>query len=109
MQGKDPRRWRTGIATYGKVHYSDVYPGIDVVYYGNQGQLEHDFIVAPGADPASIRLVFDGAKDLSLDPVGSLTVDTGEGKVSWRKPVVYQELEGKRKDIAGAFVRRRAG
>ncbi|MBS1212441.1 MAG: Cell surface protein, partial [Proteobacteria bacterium] len=93
LLGKDPRRWRTGIETYGKVHYSEVYPGIDLVYYGNQRQLEHDFIVAPGADPARIRLAFDGARSLSLDPAGNLILDTGEGRLMWRKPVVYQPIE----------------
>ena len=54
--GKDPAKWRTDVATYAKVRYEQVYPGIDLVYYGNQRQLEYDFVVAPGADPARIRL-----------------------------------------------------
>ena len=80
LVGKDPRGWRTGIETYAQVAYAQVYPGVDLVYYGNQRQLEHDFIVAPGADPARIRLAFEGAKLLSLDADGSLVMDTGEGR-----------------------------
>ena len=56
--GNDPKQWRTNVPTYAKVRYENVYPGIDLIYYGNQRQLEYDFIVAPGANPESIRLVF---------------------------------------------------
>ncbi len=66
--GGDPANWRTNIPTYQKVAYTNVYPGIDLVYYGNQGQLEYDLIVAPGADPNLIRLVFDGAEKVEVDP-----------------------------------------
>src|SRR5882672_6479114 len=59
--GKDPAKWRTNVPTYAKVHYHDVYPGIDLVYYGNQRQLEYDFVVAPGADPRKVVLAFKGA------------------------------------------------
>ena len=65
--GDDPAKWRTNIPTYAKVQYQDVYPGIDLAYYGNQGQLEYDLIVAPGADPNQIRLVFDGAEKIEVD------------------------------------------
>ena len=60
--GSDPSKWHTHIPTYQKVGYTNVYPGIDLVYYGHQGQLEYDLIVAPGADPTEIRLAFDGAE-----------------------------------------------
>ncbi|HEV2381740.1 MAG TPA: SBBP repeat-containing protein [Terriglobia bacterium] len=59
--GNDPKKWRTGVPTYGKVKYESVYPGIDLVYYGNQGHLEYDFVVAPGADPGAIRLALESA------------------------------------------------
>ncbi|MDP9090617.1 MAG: hypothetical protein M3O26_18005 [Pseudomonadota bacterium] len=67
MIGNDPTKWRTGIRTYGRVGYSDVYPGVDLVYYGTQGRLEYDFTVAPGASAAPIRLAFDGADQLTID------------------------------------------
>jgi hypothetical protein len=66
--GNDPKKWRTNIPTYQKVEYQDVYPGIDLAYYGNQGKLEYDLIVAPGADPTQIKLAFDGAEKIEVDP-----------------------------------------
>jgi len=68
--GNDPQQWRTNVPTYRKVKYEGVYPGVDVVYYGNQRQLEYDFVVAPGADPKAIRLKFSGAKGMRLDAQG---------------------------------------
>jgi hypothetical protein len=65
--GNDPRNWRVNIPRYAKVRYEQIYPGIDVVYYGKQGQLEYDFIVHPGADPGAIELGFQGARELTLD------------------------------------------
>ena len=62
--GNDPKKWRTDVSSYGKVQYKDIYPGISLVYYGSQGRLENDFIVAPGADPRKIRFLFKGAKKL---------------------------------------------
>ena len=70
--GNDPRQWRTDIPTYAKVRYREVYPGIDLIYYGKGKQLEYDFIVAPGADTKAIRLAFDGADSVSLDAAGNL-------------------------------------
>jgi len=58
--GADSKNWHTNIPTYSKVQYQDIYPGIDLIYYGNQRQLEYDFVVAPGADPKVIQLAFDG-------------------------------------------------
>src|SRR5262249_32740090 len=63
--GNDPKKWRTNIATCAKVRFSEVYPGVDWVFYGNQRQLEYDFVVAPGADPTAIELRFSGADTLA--------------------------------------------
>jgi hypothetical protein len=60
--GSDPKKWRTGVSNYAKVQYRNVYPGVDLVYYGNRGQLEHDFVVAPGGDPSTIAIQFRGAQ-----------------------------------------------
>ena len=60
--GNDPKQWRTGIPTYGKVDYAEVYPGVDLVFYGNQRELEYDFVVAPGADPGRIAWRIEGAR-----------------------------------------------
>ena len=101
--GNDPKKWRRNVPTYGKVKYHAVYPGVDVVYYGNERQLEHDFIVAPGADPSVISLRIEGAEKLSVDAHGDLILSTPNGEVRFRKPVVYQELDGVRREIAGRY------
>ena len=72
--GDDPSKWRTNIPTYQKVAYKNVYDGIDLVYYGNQGQLEYDLIVAPGADPSQIKLALDGAEQIAVDEQGDLVL-----------------------------------
>jgi hypothetical protein len=77
--GNDPAKWRTNVPTYAKVHYRDVYPGIDLIYYGNQRQLEHDFVVAPGADPKKIMLGFKGAERLEIDAQGELVLHAAGG------------------------------
>ena len=102
--GTDCERWRTGIANYAKVKYEAVYPGVDVVYYGNQRQLEYDFVVAPGADPKRIRLAFKGADKLEIDEAGDLTLRVGEEEIRQHKPVIYQEVDGVRHEIAGRYV-----
>jgi len=101
--GNDPKKWRMDVATYGKVKCHAVYPGVDLVYYGNQRQLEHDFIVAPGADPRVISLRLEGAKKLSLDSHGDLVLKTQNGEVRFQKPTVYQEVDGARQEIAGGY------
>lgn len=72
--GKDPSKWRTDVLTYTKVEYKDVYPGVDLVYYGNQRQLEYDFVVAPGVDPNRIKLGFEGTEMLEIDSQGNLAI-----------------------------------
>ncbi len=102
--GNDPKQWRTNVANYDKVRFSGVYPGIDVVYYGNQGQLEYDFIVSPTADPHRVKLVFEGADKVSLDRDGDLVAQTRAGEVRLKKPVLYQDIDGQRREITGAYV-----
>ena len=101
--GSDSAAWRTGVPTYAKVRYSDVYPGVDLLYYGNQRQLEYDFAVAPYADPKAIRLQFSGVTNLKLDADGDLIVSAKNGDIAFRKPVIYQERDGRRNLIAGRF------
>lgn len=101
--GSDPAQWRSGVPTYAKVRYRDVYPGVDLVYYGNQRQLEYDFVVAPGADPKPIRLRFAGAKGLRLGAAGDLAVTAAGGEVTLRKPAVYQVAGGRREPVEGSF------
>ena len=104
--GNDPRKWHTKVPTFGTVRYTGVYPGIDLVYYGNQRKLEYDFVVNPGGDPKKIAFEFDGATGVALSPAGDLKMDSAAGKLTARKPAVYQNQEGQRKPIDGKFVRR---
>jgi hypothetical protein len=101
--GNDPSQWRTCIPTYARVHYPEVYPGISLVYYGNQRELEYDFQVAPGADPSQIRLQFSGADSLTLDERGDLVVQAQGQILLQHKPVVYQDVAGERHAVAGTF------
>ena len=102
--GNDPTKWRTNVPTYAKVEYRDVYPGVNLVYYGNQRKLEYDFVVAPGADPGAIRLAFEGVDNLTLDTQGNLILHTVGGEIRQQVPIVYQESNGARREISGRYV-----
>jgi hypothetical protein len=101
--GNDPKEWRTNVSNYTKVCYEGVYPGVDLVYYGNKRQLEYDFVVAPGADPSSIRLRFHGAAKPTIDTTGDLLLRVQGREVRLRKPQVYQQFEGTRKVVRGGY------
>jgi hypothetical protein len=102
--GADPGKWRRNVVSYAKVRYRSVYPGIDMVYYGNQQQLEYDFVVAPGADPKIIKLSFDGVRRMEVDAQGDLVLYTEGGQLRQRKPLTYQEVNGRRQEIASHYV-----
>ncbi len=104
--GSDQSKWRTNVPSYAKVRYEKLYPGIDLVFYGNQQQLEYDFVVAAGADPNAIRLSFAGEERLSIDKQGNLVVHTGKEKLVQKVPVVYQEVNGAKQQIAGSYVKK---
>ena len=108
--GNDPSQWHAGVPTYGKVRYTNIYPGIDLVFYGNQRQLEYDFVVAPGADPSRIRWQIEGAK-ASIDADGNLALNTPNGPARFKKPLLYQMNGNKKTVVDGAFkvVRNRVG
>src|SRR5579863_1281901 len=111
--GNDPREWRTSVPTFAKVQYRNVYPGVDLVYYGNQGQLEYDFVVAPGADPRRIALKVQSARTahrgapLSIDARGDLVMGTHSGEVRFHKPVVYQLAAGRSSDQVSSVEHRK--
>src|SRR5205814_9174838 len=86
------------------VHYRAVYPGIDLVYYGNQRQLEYDFVVAPGADPNRIVLGFQGAERLEINAEGELVLHAAGEVIRQRVPVIYQEINGVRTKLEGRYV-----
>jgi len=98
--GRDPGKWHTNVPTYDKVEYNSVYPGVDLVYYGNQGQLEYDFVVSPSADPSSIAIQFDGAS-VEIDLVGDLVLHTNGGDVRFHRPVAYQIVQDEMRNGAG--------
>src|ERR1035438_8741547 len=100
--GNDPKNWSSGITTYGKVEYPQIYPGVDLIFYGNQRQLEYDFVVAPGADPSRIAWRIDGAR-AHVDSQGNLVLRVPKGQASFKKPVLYQ-LDGDTKtSVEGSF------
>ena len=99
--GDDPAEWRTDVANYGRVRFAEVYPGIDLVYYGKDRQIEHDWMVKPGADPSKIRLKFAGVRRMYVDQSGDLVLETRSGQLRQKKPVAYQ---GNGKEIAGRYV-----
>ncbi|ACL01790.1 conserved repeat domain protein [Desulfatibacillum aliphaticivorans] len=102
--GKNPAQWKTGIPTYRKVKYHSVYPGIDLVFYGNPRMLEYDFIVRPGTDPSQIRIAFEGAKADKATPNGALELSAPGGlRVLQHKPVIYQEDGGLRQPVEGGY------
>ncbi len=102
--GGDPSKWVTAVPSFTRVRCDEVYPGIDLVYYGREGELEFDFILAPGSDPQAISLRFDGACGLDLADTGDLVLRLDEGEVRLRNPFVYQEAGGERKQVSGRYI-----
>src|ERR1700691_6243082 len=110
MIGNDPHKWHTGIPQFGGVHYASVYPGIDLVFYGNQGHLEYDFRVAPGADASQAELEFDGASKLKLKLSGGDLILTSKdhGGLRLKAPNLYQRDGNRHVPATGRFVLRAA-
>jgi uncharacterized repeat protein (TIGR01451 family) len=103
--GNDPSKWRSNIPQFARVSYDDVYPGINLVFYGKQGQVEYDFQIAPGADPSQAQLEFDGAQKVELSS-GSLILKGDGGSLLFAAPSVYQEIDGRRQPVEGRFALR---
>ncbi len=101
--GNDPKHWHTNIPAFARVRYSDVYPGVDVVYHGVR-QLEFDVVVNAGANPDQIELSFDGAKRISTDASGNLILTSEAGELRLQHPVSYQEENGTRQAVDSRFV-----
>jgi hypothetical protein len=102
--GNDSAKWQTDVPNYAKVKYEQVYNGIDLVYYGNNQRLEYDFLVQPNADPNQIKLKFDGIKSAKIDrQSGDLLLETTVGTLRQHAPVVYQNIDGERKEIASSY------
>jgi Tol biopolymer transport system component len=104
--GNDPKKWHTDIPGFAKVKYESVYPGIDVVYYGNQREIEYDFIVAPRTNPDVIKIDIQGARDIKINSDGELVLKTKGGELRQPKPLIYQDIEGVRRTIPGGYARK---
>ena len=104
IHGNDPKNWQLGLSTYDRVIYPGLYPGVDLVYYGNQQEIEFDLAVKPGADPRGIRMKVRGGGKLSIDDSGDLRI--GESEVRIALPKIYQEINGAKKAIPGRYTLR---
>jgi len=109
LRSRDPAKWNTNVEQFARVEYHDVYPGVDLAYYGKgpgqEARLEHDFIVRPGSDPARIKLGFEGVEGMELNASGDLVLKLAEGgELLQHAPVIYQEYDGTRKTIEGGYV-----
>jgi uncharacterized repeat protein (TIGR01451 family) len=101
----DPAKWHSDIPTYAKVRYRNIYPGVDLVYYGNQqGNLEHDFVVAPGADPNAIAISLPGNDGIVPASNGDINVRTETGAVTLQRPVAYQIVRRQRKTVSASYM-----
>ena len=101
--GNDPRQWQLSLPTYERVTYQQVYPGVDLVYRGNQRQLEFDLMLQPGTDVGAARLKLTGARGLRLDANGALVLGTDAGDMTIGAPEIYQEVGGARKAVRGRY------
>jgi hypothetical protein len=101
--GNDPSKWQRNVPQFARIRYSGVYPGVDLVYYGKQGQLEYDFEVAPGSDPKQIALRFAGAKDLKLAANGDLAIAVDGAELRLLAPRIYQKFGSEKREVTGRF------
>jgi uncharacterized protein (TIGR03437 family) len=101
--GNDPSKWRTAVPHFGRIRYRDIYPGIDLVYYGNDRQLEYDFVVGPGMDPGVIQLAYHGADSLRVESNGDLTITAAGRTIRQQRPKIYQSIGGRQIEIAGGY------
>ena len=104
LRGKDPAKWQTNVPTFRKVTYQEIYPGINLSYYGNRRDLEYDFEVLPGANPDDIRLAFDAQVRPRISADGDLILRTRTAEIVEQKPLVYQEIDGEGRMIEGHYV-----
>ena len=102
--GRDPSQWHTGIPTYGRVRYRGLFPGVDAVFYGKEGEIEYDLVLAPGVNPAKISFALDGSSSLQIANNGDLVLKLQNAEVRQSKPIVYQEYNGVRRWLSAHYV-----
>ena len=100
LTGNVPEKWLSHIPRYARVQYRDLYPGVNLVYYGNEQLLEYDFEITPGANPSNIRIAFEGVHKLRVDTNGNLVLTKGRNEIRMHKPAVYQEVDGTKRSVA---------
>lgn len=103
LRGNDPAAFQRNVPTYARVRYTSLYPGTDLIFYGNGSRLEHDFVLAPGADPQAIALGFTGMHHLQLTPAGDLLIQTTQASIEFHRPFAYQETSSGRKEVPVAY------
>ncbi len=101
--GSDPAQWHTSVPHFGRVQLRQVYPGVDLVYYPGKGSLEYDFVLSPGADPGQVKLGFTGADSVEIQGNGDLLLRTRLGNIYHRKPLVYQNVDGRRVTVEARY------
>ncbi len=101
--GRDRSKWRAGLSTYSEVLYKDIYKNVDMRFYGKDGDIEYDVVVHPGADPSVARFAIEGAKEVRVTEEGEMEISLGQGRVIEERPVMYQEIDGKRVVVEGGY------
>jgi hypothetical protein len=101
--GSDAAQWRRKVATYSRVRYSSIYRNVDLLYYGKNGSLEYDFVVRPGGNPESIRFALPDTMSVELEPSGDLIVQASDSQMRMRRPVSYQVIDGRRREVQSRF------
>jgi uncharacterized protein (TIGR03437 family) len=109
LRGRDRRRWLQNLPAFSRIQCRDVYPGVDVEFYGNEGRLEYDLIVRPGADASRIRLRLEGMDSARIDSGGAVLAETPAGILTHQPPLAYQEVHGRRQPVAARYVMRESG
>jgi len=101
--GNDPSKWQKGVANYSAILYQNIYPGIDLKYYGDGKSMKYDFIVNPGADLSQIKICYNGIDDINITPDGDLELQTAFGLIHEKAPYIYQKIGSKIKAISGRY------
>ena len=109
LLGPDPSSWHRNLPTYQRIRYKEIYPGTDLLFYGNGSKLEHDFVVSPAADPSQIVFTIGGAKQTAIQADGSLAVTLSSGTVRFEKPRAYQKDGNTEHDVSVSFLAKSDG
>ncbi|MCP4582002.1 MAG: hypothetical protein GY839_10310 [candidate division Zixibacteria bacterium] len=103
FRGNDQSKWQTNVPSYSSIVYHDIYPGIDLKYYGNDKSLKYDFIIKPGADVSQIQIRYDGIDNLGVTPSGDLEINTSFGEMHEKAPRIYQDMNGLKTEVSGRY------